>query len=190
MTSTGRPRSAHTVADRERGQALPEFALVLPILALILLAIIQLAFIFAAQIGITNAVREAARLAAVSTPTTDATQAFSNGSRVYLALSDPATGYLKRNVFAYATAGLVTSGSPTTRVCYVSFTDSLNKPAVTVKVEAYYRHPLFIPLIGAILDGLDGTSNDGFRVGASEEMRVENEELLSTYPGLVSTCAP
>jgi len=47
-----------------------EFALVLPILALLLLAIIQFSFIFAAQIGVTNAVREAARIAAVTTPTT------------------------------------------------------------------------------------------------------------------------
>ena len=58
-----------------------------------------------------------------------------------------------------------------------------------VKVEAYYRHPLFIPIIGAILDGIDGTSGDGFRVGASEEMRVENDELLSSFPGLALTCA-
>lgn len=189
MMSRGRPRSGRSKTARRRGQALPEFALVLPILALILLSIVQLAFIFGAQIGITNAVREAARLAAVTTPTTDITQASYNGSRVYAALADPANGYLKRNVFAYTTSGLVNSGSPITRVCYVSFMDSLGKPAVTVKVEAYYRHPLFIPLIGAILDGLDGSSNDGFRVGASEEMRVENDELLSTYPGLVSTCA-
>lgn len=188
--SRGRSRSGRTRTARRRGQALPEFALVLPILAMILLSIIQLAFIFGAQIGITNAVREAARLAAVTTPTTTAAQAgiSGNGGGVYTALTNTTNGYLKRNVFAYSTASLVTSGSPITRVCYVSFTDSLNKPAVTVKVEAYYRHPLFIPLIGAILDGLDGTSNDGFRVGASEEMRVENDELASTYPGLASTC--
>jgi Flp pilus assembly protein TadG len=176
---------------RRRGQALPEFALILPVLALIFLSIIQMAFIFGAQIGITNAVREAARLAAVTSPTTTVGEATANGSGVYQALIDPTTGFLKRNVFAYSSGSLVTSGGgPITKVCYESFMDSSSKPAVKVKVEAYYRHPLFIPLVGAILDGIDGTSNDGFRVGATEEMRVENDELLSSYPGLVSTCTP
>lgn len=187
--SRGRSRSGRTRTARRRGQALPEFALVLPILALILLSIIQLAFIFGAQIGITNAVREAARLAAVTTPTTTVAQATANGTGVYGALTNGTTGFLKRNVFAYSTSGLVVAGSPITRVCYQNFTDSLGRPAVTVKVDAYYRHPLFIPLIGAILDGLDGTSNDGFQVGASEELRVENDELLPSYIPLVLTCA-
>ena len=160
-------------------------------LALILLSIIQLAFIFAAQIGITNAVREAARLAAVTTPTITATQASgigSNGSGVYQALTNTSTGFLTRNVFAYSSGSLVTSGSPVTEVCYSTFTDAAGKFAVKVKVEAYYRHPLFIPLVGAILDGIDGTSNDGFRVGATEEMRVENDELIAN-PALGPICA-
>lgn len=170
---------------------MPEFALILPVLALIFLSIIQMAFIFGAQIGITNAVREAARLAAVTTPTTTLAQATgvgSNGSGVYQALTNTTTGFLKRNVFAYSSGSLVTSGSPITEVCYSTFLDSGNKWAVKVKVEAYYRHPLFIPLVGAILDGIDGTSGDGFRVGATEEMRVENDELLSD-PGLGPICA-
>jgi Flp pilus assembly protein TadG len=178
-------------AVRLRGQALPEFALILPVLALILLSIIQLAFIFAAQIGITNAVREAARLAAVTTPTTTAAQASgvgSNGSGVYQALTNTTTGFLTRNVFVYSSGNLVTAGSPITEVCYSTFQDTSGKWAVKVKVEAYYRHPLFIPLIGAILDGLDGTSGDGFRVGATEEMRVENDELTAN-PGLGPICA-
>jgi Flp pilus assembly protein TadG len=179
-------------SGRRRGQALPEFALILPVLALIFLAIIQTAFIFAAQIGVTNAVREAARLAATTTPTTLAAQAAgagSNGSGVYQALTNTTTGFLKRNVFAYSSGSLVTSGGgPITEVCYVSFTDAAGKPAVKVKVEAYYRHPLFIPIVGAILDGIDGTSGDGFRVGSTEEMRVENDEILAPFT-LAQTCA-
>ena len=167
--------------------------MILPILALIFLSIIQLSFIFAAQIGITNAVREAARLAAVTTPTTTIAQARgvgSNGQGVYDALTNTTTGFLKRNVFAYSSSNLVTSGGPITQVCYRSFTDSAGKPAVKVKVEAEYRHPLFVPLIGAIIDGFDGTSDGSLRIGATEELRVENDELLSTYAGLGLTCAP
>jgi len=176
------------LARRRRGQAVPEFALILPVLALIFLSIIQMAFIFGAQIGITNAVREAARLAAVTSPTTSSGQATANGGGVYAALTDTSTGFLKRNVMAYSSGSLVTSGSPITEVCYESFTDSAGKPAVKVKVEAYYRHPLFIPLVGAILDGLDGTSGDGFRVGATEEMRVENDEIVPPFIAFGPTC--
>ena len=174
-------------AVRRRGQALPEFALVLPVLALIFLSIIQIAFIFAAQVGITNAVREAARLAAVTTPTTTSGQASTNGAGVLSALTNGTTGYLKRNVFAYSAANL-SSGAGATQVCYESFTDSAGNPAVKVKVDATYRHSLFIPLIGAILDGIDGTSGDGFRVSASEEMRVENDGQAS-LAAFGPTCA-
>ena len=38
-----------------------ELAIILPILALLILSIVQFSWIFAAQIGLTNAVREAAR---------------------------------------------------------------------------------------------------------------------------------
>jgi Flp pilus assembly protein TadG len=179
--------NARRAPFRRRGQALPEFALILPVLALIFLSIVQLGFIFSAQVGITNAVREAARLAAVTTPTITTFDASANGAGVLSALTDSSTGFLKNNVFAYSSANLAT-GLGSTQVCYVSFTDSAGKPAVKVKVDAAYRHPLFIPLVGAILDAIDGTSGDGFKVSASEEMRVENAELLSGFT-LASTCA-
>jgi Flp pilus assembly protein TadG len=162
--------------------------LILPVLALLFLSILQIAFILAAQIGITNAVREAARLAATTTPTFTSTQASTNGSGVLSTLTNSSTGLLKKNVMAYASGNLVTSGSPKTEVCYSTFSDAAGKFAVKVKVEAYYRHPLFIPIVGAILDNIDGVSDGGFQVGASEEMRVENDEL-ATNP-LLSACTP
>ena len=103
------------------------------------------------------------------------------------ALTNGTTGYLKRNVFAYS-AGNLSTGAGATQVCYQSFTDAAGKPAVEVKVQATYRHSLFIPLIGAILDGIDGNSGDGFKVTASEEMRVENDELVS-LAAFGPTCA-
>jgi Flp pilus assembly protein TadG len=180
--------SIRATRDRSTGQALAEFALLVPVLILILLAIIQLAFIFAAQVGITNSVREAARLAAVTSPTSTAGQASSNGQGVYDALTNTTNGFLKRNVFSYAAANLVTTGSPDTSVCYQSFTDSAGKSAIEVSVEANYRHPLFIPIVGAIVDGIDGSSDGALRVGATEEMRVENEELPPSFGGLALTC--
>lgn len=188
VARVGRTRSRHLV----RGQALAEFALILPILALLLLSIIQFAFIFAAQLGVTNAVREAARLAAITTPTLTTAQAngsaTSNGARVYAALTDGSTGFLKENVFAYNPGSLVTSGTGDTRICYWHSTDTASKDIIVVRVEASYIHPLFIPLLSGLLTGLDGDSGDGgLRVGSSEEMRVENDEIVPPYTGGVTS---
>ena len=165
---------------RPRGQALVEFAIVLPILALLLLGIIQFAFIFAAQIGVTNSVREAARIAAIS-PTTTNAQAMSGAQNVYLRLTNTTNGLLKQNVFAFSVANIV--ASPGTRVCYSTApAAAVGEFTVFVKVEATYRHPIFIPLLGALLDGIDGVSDGGLRIGTAEKMRVENQTLLSDPP--------
>jgi len=49
----------------EKGQSVVEFALILPILLLIILGTIQFGIIFSSQIAVTNAAREGARVAAV-----------------------------------------------------------------------------------------------------------------------------
>lgn len=51
----------------EKGQSMVEFALVLPILVLLVMGIIQFGIIFSAQIALTNAAREGARAASVGT---------------------------------------------------------------------------------------------------------------------------
>src|SRR6476469_3301297 len=86
---------------RYRGQALVEFALVLPVLVILLLSIIQFAFIFAAQTGVTNAVREAARLAAVNTPTETAAEATVSADAIYTKLIGT-NGLMARNIFGFA----------------------------------------------------------------------------------------
>lgn len=157
-----------------------EFALVLPILALLLLAIIQFSFILAAQIGVTNAVREAARIGAVTTPTTTNSQATTTAFNIYTRLTNTTNGLLAKNVFAFNVANIVTSGPVDTQVCYRKDPGSASgEYTVFVKVEAGYRHPLFIPLLGGLLDGIDGVPDDGLRIGAAEEMRVENDTLGS-----------
>lgn len=170
---------------RSRGQGLVEFAMIVPILALILLAIIQFSFIFAAQIGVTNAVREAARIGAVTTPTANNSQATATATEIYARLTNTTNGLLKRNVFAFNVANIVTSGAVDTQVCYREVGAS-SEYTVFVKVEAGYRHPIFIPLLGGLLDGIDGVPDGGLRIGAAEEMRVENDTLVSSP--LVSAC--
>lgn len=164
-------------APRHRGQALVEFALILVPLMLILAAILQFALVLGTQVGITNAVREAARNAAASRTDT-AALASANGHAVYVQLIG-STGLLAKNVQAYRSSQLVASGSPITQVCYRTYTDPASTTQVMVRVEAHYRHPLFIPIISAILDGLDGSADGAMRVGASEEIRVENPPSTS-----------
>lgn len=51
--------------NNENGQTLVEFALILPILLLLVMGIIQFGMILSGQIAVTNAAREGARVAAV-----------------------------------------------------------------------------------------------------------------------------
>lgn len=165
--------------DRVPGQGLVEFAIVLPVLAILLLGIIQFAFIFAAQIGVTNAVREAARIAAV-TPAATTASATSIAPNIYARLTNTTDGLLKQNVFAFNSANIVTSGAADTEVCYRDEPAAASgQYTVFVKVQATYRHPLFIPLLSGLLDGIDGVPDGGLQVSASEEMRVENDQLLA-----------
>jgi len=59
----------------ERGTTLVEFALVLPVLALVLFSILQFGLLFFNYIDLTSAGRDGARVAAVSRAKTDGVQA-------------------------------------------------------------------------------------------------------------------
>jgi Flp pilus assembly protein TadG len=175
-----------------RGQSVAEFAIVLPVLMLILLGILQLGMVFFAQVGLTNAAREAARNAA-NIPVATGADAATAAATYYARLTDTSDGFLRRNVGGYDPNQLITApASPHTRVCYYSFTDASGAPAVMASVDVEYSHPLFIPLISAILDGFDGTSDDGWRLNAREDIRVGNLALTSTDINDINnqTCSP
>lgn len=61
----------HKFKRRQHGQSLVEFALVMPILILILFGILEFGRIFFSYIVITNAAREGARAGAVGKPDTE-----------------------------------------------------------------------------------------------------------------------
>lgn len=70
------PRRARLSAcPRERGQATVEFALILPMVVLLLLAILQTALIVRDYVGVVHAAREAARAASVDRDPSAATSA-------------------------------------------------------------------------------------------------------------------
>ena len=55
----------HRARDRERGQATVEFAFLLPLVVLAVLAVIQVGLVVRDQLGVVHAAREAARAASV-----------------------------------------------------------------------------------------------------------------------------
>src|SRR4029077_3700786 len=73
-----RSGGAARTSSRESGQALLELALVAPVLILILAGLVQFALIFETQIGIDNAIREAARRGATLDTDTTNMQANAN----------------------------------------------------------------------------------------------------------------
>ena len=177
-----RPVSVRAARRAEGGQALVEFALVLPILLLVVTGIIQFGVLLGGQIALVNGVREAARYGSVLETTSSGSvpaDAAAVKARLQTVLSAGLPGY--------SPARLLSSS-----VCYVSYRNPISgggSPSWSVRltVSATYKHALFVPLITPILDPMDGIIDDGVRLNASEEFRVENQPL-STSTITTATC--
>jgi hypothetical protein len=170
-----------------------EFALILPIALLILFGIIQFGFLFASQIGLVNSLRETARFASTSQVSngTNATGTGSVGSNVCDYLLNEGT-YVGSGAMArmpgYESGAVVRGGS--TFVKYESYQDPHgDAPTYSVRITIHteYKHMLLVPLVNVILDGLDGTADGRFQLGATEAMRVENPLLMTAPSGLPAT---
>lgn len=161
-----RPRSwpqARIRPDRGRGQSLVEFALVVPLLLLLLLGIVQFGFIFNSYVTLTNAAREGAREGTIYAYDTTLSKAQNDAGRNNLILSS-----LKSSMNLLATAapnfssgaswtssngGLTyTNGDLTVTYTIPSgVTDNDPRTAEQVTVNALYHQDLLIPLIGNLL---------------------------------------
>lgn len=173
MKTVGARRSR----DRSDGQALTEFALIAPLLFLLLFAVIQLGFLLGGQIGFTNGVRETARYASTQ-PTPNNSTAMEAQVRTELL-----TKQLPKAIPGFRSANIV---SATVTYCYYpNPNNTLSYPSYSrrVTVTAVYRHSLFVPLISNILDGMDGFNDSGLRATVKEEMRVENPRITSFPAG-------
>ncbi len=169
------PGGAHPqlVSARRRGrgggQALAEFALVIPVFLLIFFGLVQFGVLLSAHIGLTNAVREVARFGS-TVPTSDGGPA----DEVEAYLTGTA---LPGHVAAYNAGNLSASD-----VTYCAYQDTSGAYSVRLTVSATYAHPLFVPFVNVILDAIDGTSDGAFTLVTSEAMRVENPPLPSLPP--------
>jgi hypothetical protein len=161
-----------------RGQAIAEFAIAAIPMLFLLLSILQFA-----QVGLTNAIRDAARYGS-SLPATDAGSAGTAAASTYGRL----TGSLADYVNPYDVANLATG----TEVCYEQHDDGTGVQPAFVRVTVAYKHPMLVPLIGALLDGLDGfPSDDAFRITVTTEIRVDNpDQSVVTVGASPGVCNP
>jgi Flp pilus assembly protein TadG len=152
--------------NRESGQAMLELALVAPIIILLLTGLTQFALIFERQIGIENAVREAARRTAALAAPDDAT-ALTNAhwgfDQLTTLLGNSQSHESSRDKISVC---IFTPASPNN-------VDPAGNSQVVVKITETYRHPLWLPIITQILDGIDGTTDQALAVTTSSQFHVE-----------------
>lgn len=165
--------------DGERGQSLVEFALIAPLLFLLLFAVIQFGFLMGGQIGLTNGVRETARYAATLP---NATTAQVRTELLTKQLPKAVPGFRGGNIVAAST---------TVTYCWYPNPNNVagTFPSFSkrVIVTAVYRHPLFVPLVSNIIDRIDGTNDSALTATVREEMRFENPRVTA-IPSGATTC--
>jgi Flp pilus assembly protein TadG len=165
---------------RSSGQAMVEFALIAPIFFLLLFSIIQFGILFGGQNGLVASARELARYAAPYR-----VQTFTDASNVC------ADGRLRTQIDTFMRQSI--PGYSPTNVKSRTITYSWGPNAdpathyVEINVRIVYNYPLYVPLVGGLVDGFDGTSDGKFTLDATETMRIENDDLPATFGDKVCT---
>jgi Flp pilus assembly protein TadG len=165
----------------DRGQSLAEFAMVAPIFFLLVFSVIQLGLVMAAQNGLVDGVRSAARRAAtyrINEASFDA-QVWSS---ICTTIEDEIDSRLQDRVIGYSAAQLE-------RVITYEWEQNPENGDyfLVAHISATYHNPLYVPLVAWFLDRADGVDDDPdvLTLTASEQMRIENPALgtpTSTAP--------
>jgi len=145
-----------------RGQSLTEFAIVVPLLLLLLFGIIQVGVTYGGYNGLINSVREAARYGSVCT-----------GAGCGNSTATRLTSGIHTGVFGYK------SGSPTAVVAYSPYQDSAGLWNTQVSVTGCVRGIVFIPIIGNVLGWTDPS---GVYLKSTEVFRVEGQPTAIAQP--------
>jgi Flp pilus assembly protein TadG len=154
-----------------------EFAIVAPIFFLLVFAVIQVGIIFAAQDGLVDGVRSAARRAATYR-INEASFDSAVWPSICQSIKDEITTRLRDRVIGYNAARLNRS---------LTYEWKQNPESgdyfLVAHVGATYQNQLYVPLVSAFLDRADGTVDNFLTLTASEQMRIENPALQpSTNP--------
>jgi len=156
---------------RTSGQTLAEFAIVAPIFFLLLFSVVQFGLIMAAQNGLVDGVRDAARRAA-----TYRINGASFDISVFPAICQAIDGdletRLKSEVIGYAKVNRTRS------IVYEwQQNPGSGEYFLVAHIKAWYRNPLYVPLVSYFLDSIDTTVDGKLTLTAEEQMRVENPVL-------------
>ena len=169
-------RATRKIRTRPRGQALVEFALVAPIFFLLVFSVIQLGIMFGGQNGLVAATRETARYTApFRVKTRDDAQQVCLDTRISKQLS----AFLRGSIPGYVSGDV---GAQTVTYGWLLNAD-LTTYSVQITVHVSYHFPLYVPIVGGLLDRFDGSADNRFLLDATETMRIENEDLtLASKP--------
>jgi Flp pilus assembly protein TadG len=171
----------------DQGQSLVEFSLVAPIFFLLVFGIIQLGLVFAAQNGLVDGVRNAARRAATYR-VNDGSFDLTVWPDICTTIADEISLQLSKRVVGYNPANLTRS------ITYewVQTPDddaAVDEYFLVARVDATYRNQLYVPLVSFFIDQSDGSIDNHLALVASEQMRVENPGLTFTT-GVTPPTAP
>lgn len=191
MSSWTFGRRAPGAGRARSGQALAEFAIVAPLFFLLVFSVVQIGLIFAAQNGLVDGVRNAARRAATyrindqsfnstvwGSTTTPGSICYTIATELDRQLGDNRTGILGFN-----------SLNRTRTIAY----EWEQNPGggdyfLVADVSATYKNQLYVPLVSVFLDAVDGTIDNKVQLSASEKMRVENPGLAPSPLPAVPPC--
>ena len=142
----GRPlkRATKRRGDRERGQSLAEFALVVPIFLMLIFAIVDFGMGFHSYITVTNSVREGARVGAIG----------ADAATIETRVRD--------------TAGTLDQANLT-----VTVTNAQGAPGESVLVDTSYQYEFISPLAGIVQFVSGGTIGPTLTLSSTADMRLE-----------------
>lgn len=155
------------VRQRDSGQSMVEFALILPILIAFIFGIVELGILFSVYIGMTNSAREAARAGSVyqygGTPFTE------NSPANIKTVDDLRLTYLSQ-VITNTINPLVNPTTALTRTVTYTPTAPLTpyRTGDTVVVQLEHDHPLFFGLFGRQKITIKATSAMRIEPGATK----------------------
>ena len=159
-----------------------EFALVAPIFFLMLFGIIELALLMGGQNGLVSSARELARYAAPFRVATqaDATAVCNNAGNADHGFTQQLNGFMSHAIPGYSASNWSAAQHERT-VTYTWGNNADGTHYVQMQIHIAYHFPLHVPLISAVLDRFDNSTDNKFKLDATETMRIENLALTSTY---------
>ncbi len=143
----------------EKGQALAEFALLVPIFLMLMFAVVDFGMGFYSWITVTNSAREGARLGAVHPPLT--------------VTSSPCFGKASLEQCIYErvldSADLADEATKMT----VTITNAQGQPGESVVVKVDYEYDLITPLAGLVQFVSGDTIGPTLNLSSTADMRLE-----------------